>query len=317
MHEELTVIKYHYVRPIGDSRYPGLKGLEVSLFEKQLQYLRKHHAVVSVGDVVGATGGKRRLPGKAALLTFDDGYSDHFNFVFPLLRKYGMAGAFYVPFGPIAENKVMGINKIHFIRGAGVPMGSLLREVFAAMRGLSAKYAFRPETYYREKYGSAGRFDDAQTMLVKRLLQFALPAAARREILDRLFAKYVGVAESAFSRELYLTFEQIACMRDDGMHIGSHGYEHAWLNTLSRDRQRKQIDRSVGWLVRLKVPRPWSFCYPHGGFNATTLSLVRERGFKLGFGVQPGIADLDRDDTMVLPRLDTNDLQSTIRRAAG
>ena len=35
--------------------------------------------------------------------------------------------------------------------------------------------------------------------------------------------------EEAFSRELYMSMDQIKCMVDCGMHIGSHGYDHYWL----------------------------------------------------------------------------------------
>ena len=69
--------------------------------------------------------------------------------------------------------------------------------------------------------------------MLKRLLQRELPQPVRAEIVRRLFAEHVTSDEAAFACELYMSVEQIACLRRQGMHIGSHGYAHAWLNHLS------------------------------------------------------------------------------------
>ena len=78
---------YHYVRDLKHSRYPRIKGLDAALFREQVAYLKKHYTCVSVDDVVDAARAGAPLPENAALLTFDDGYSDHFDFVFPILKK--------------------------------------------------------------------------------------------------------------------------------------------------------------------------------------------------------------------------------------
>ena len=36
------------------------------------------------------------LPPNPVILTFDDGYAEHYNYVFPLLRDFGMTGTFFV-----------------------------------------------------------------------------------------------------------------------------------------------------------------------------------------------------------------------------
>ena len=36
-----TTVNYHYVRPIKNSRYPNLKGLEIKEFINQIKYLKK------------------------------------------------------------------------------------------------------------------------------------------------------------------------------------------------------------------------------------------------------------------------------------
>ena len=35
---ELSIVMYHYVRPIKESKFPGIKGLELDGFKRQLDY---------------------------------------------------------------------------------------------------------------------------------------------------------------------------------------------------------------------------------------------------------------------------------------
>jgi peptidoglycan/xylan/chitin deacetylase (PgdA/CDA1 family) len=100
-------------------------------------------------------------------------------------------------------------------------------------------------------------------------------------------------------------------MRRHGMHIGSHGHMHAWLNHLSPEAQAVEIDRSLDFLQKLGVGRDkWTMCYPYGGFNDSLLQVVQSRRCALGFSIVARVADLDTDDRLTLPRVDTNDLPS-------
>jgi peptidoglycan/xylan/chitin deacetylase (PgdA/CDA1 family) len=127
----------------------------------------------------------------------------------------------------------------------------------------------------------------------------------------RLFAQHVTADEEAFASELYMSMEQIACLRRHGMHIGSHGYTHTWLDHVSPKGQAVEIDRSLDFLQKLGIGRDeWIMSYPYGGFNDSLLQILRGRQCRLGFTVEARVADLDVDDRLTLPRLDANDLPS-------
>jgi len=91
---------YHYVRPLAQSAYPRIKGLDTALFDAQLDYLAHYYEPVTMENVLGALKGKTELPERAVLLSFDDGYRDHYEEVFPRLEKRGFKGAFYPPQQP-------------------------------------------------------------------------------------------------------------------------------------------------------------------------------------------------------------------------
>lgn len=65
-------------------------------FEKQLQYLQRHHfRVVSLRELVNRIIVHKPLDGYVAI-TFDDGYVDFFESAFPLLKAFGLPATVFV-----------------------------------------------------------------------------------------------------------------------------------------------------------------------------------------------------------------------------
>ena len=113
--KRLYIAKYHYVRDLKSSRYPGIKGLDYPLFKEQLQFFAMHFHTVTMEDVIACYEEEKELPDNALLLTFDDGYIDHYTFVYPMLLKYGMQGSFFVPAKVFMEHTLLDVNKIHSV----------------------------------------------------------------------------------------------------------------------------------------------------------------------------------------------------------
>ena len=312
---KLTVVMYHYVRDLINSRYSGIKGLDISAFKEQLGYLKKHYNFVTVEEVIGFHQGDFKLPPKAVLLTFDDAYIEHFNNVFPLLKKNGVQGAFYAPVKAIEDDQVLDVNKIHFILACIKNINSLLDEIKWQLSIYREEYGLKSYEAYFLKLASTNRFDTAETVFVKRLLQVELGVDVRKIIVDNLFMKFVNINEKAFSRELYMSEDQLSFMVDSGMHIGSHCYDHFWLSSLTKNDQRKQIVKSLEFLKRIGCDlNNWSICYPYGDYNEDTIELLEEYNCKLGFTTQVDVAELSNKASNIytIPRLDTNDLPKDI-----
>lgn len=310
----LTIVMYHYVRDLKYSRYPEIKGCDIRDFKEQLRFLRKYYHFVTIEEVIEAYGEGRMLPDHPVLLTFDDAYRDHFDFVFPVLEHEKIQGCFFPPVKAITEHTVLDVNKIHFIL-ASMPASrfdSLLKEIRLLLDEFRDEYGLRSYEYYFDKLAVASRFDPAEVIFIKRLLQVELNESLRHNLTDRLFQQIVGMDESAFSRELYMSVDQIRCMVDCGMHIGSHGYDHYWLSSLSRERQQFEIDRSIAFIRSVGGdPDKWTMCYPYGDYDTDTISLLKERGCRLGLTTRVALADLsdpDPDAIFKLPRIDVNDL---------
>ena len=303
---------YHYVRDLKRSRFPSIKGLPLERFCRQLDYIRSNYTPITVAELMGVLqSADQALPPNAVLLTFDDGYSDHFANVFPLLDERGIQGCFFPPAQAVLEHKVLDVNKIHFVLASGCDPNELLERVVKAVPETAPDCPLQSKEFYLQKLGGNHRYDSREVVTLKRLLQRELPESIRHAVVRSLFAEFVTSDEETFACELYLSLDQIACMRRHGMHIGSHGYSHVWLDQISPEAQAVEIDRSLEFLQNLGVGRDeWTMCYPYGSFNDSLLQILRDRRCQLGFSVESRVADLDADDWLTLPRVDTNDLPS-------
>jgi biofilm PGA synthesis lipoprotein PgaB len=63
---------------------------------EQFDYLKAHYNVVGLQDILDAAAGKKNLPPKAVLLTFDDGLASFYENVYPLLKSYKFKSIFSI-----------------------------------------------------------------------------------------------------------------------------------------------------------------------------------------------------------------------------
>lgn len=94
----VPVLMYHMV----DTNVPSRDLITLHLtvmapaFEAQVKLLRSAgYRPLSLDDVWAGLNGRTPLP-RGAILTFDDGYLDNYTVAFPILKKYGWTGTFFV-----------------------------------------------------------------------------------------------------------------------------------------------------------------------------------------------------------------------------
>ena len=300
----MYVIMYHYVRKLRGSRYPEIKGLEMQAFRDQIAFLRQNgFSFVTLDDVVQ----NRMLFEKSILMTFDDGYIDHYVNVFPILEQNGIQGVFSMPAKIIREKKVLDVNKIHFIL-ASADIQSIKKRLFQRMdfyRGNEFSFPANEELY--EKLAVKNRFDDKDTVFVKRILQVELPEPLRNRICSELFREIVTSQEAAFADELYMSLEQIRTMRRYGMAFAVHGYDHYWMDRLPEQALREDLTKALDVFDGVIPTEGWLNCYPYGSCNAGVIRISKELGAVSGLTTRVAAYRPEADSIFEIPRLDTND----------
>ena len=105
-------IMYHYVRNYS-SRFPYLNFLHYKNFEKQIEYFKLHYKFFDCNDFSYFQGHKPIK--KKIFLTFDDGLSCHYKYVYKILKKNKINGIFYIPTSPFIKSEILQPHKIHLI----------------------------------------------------------------------------------------------------------------------------------------------------------------------------------------------------------
>jgi peptidoglycan/xylan/chitin deacetylase (PgdA/CDA1 family) len=97
----------------------------------------------------------------------------------------------------------------------------------------------------------------------------------------------------------YLTWEQVAALRDAGMEIGAHTLSHPDLTLLDWETAGFEIEQSKVELEQRLGINVTSFCYPTGLYNAAIEEQVRASGY---LNATTTRWDNDTSDIMALPR---------------
>lgn len=303
---DLTIIMYHYVRPIAESDFPGINGLELDGFIRQLDFLQENFHIVSSEEVLNCVLKGTNLNKKSCWLTFDDGYKDHHDFVLPELIKRNLSGAFFPPKVAIQDSVILDVNAIHYILAKTNNIKDLVHDLeeLCLEEGFSQKQI--KELYKANAIKS--RFDGKDTIFIKRMLQHLLPEGIRQNFISFLFKKYVGMPMNEFAKNIYMNDEEIKKLIKCGMYVGSHGSMHYWFDRISSEKQKHEIVSSLEFLEEVGAPTSdWIMCYPYGSYNDDTLSILKQYGAAIGLTTEVRKAEIFKDNPLTLPRFDTND----------
>jgi poly-beta-1,6-N-acetyl-D-glucosamine N-deacetylase len=90
--DNASILLYHHV---SDST-PDSTSLSKEQFRAHMQYLKDHHVVLPLNEIVKKLQAKQPLPDKAVAITFDDGYRDILENAHPILKEYGFSYTIFI-----------------------------------------------------------------------------------------------------------------------------------------------------------------------------------------------------------------------------
>lgn len=304
-----AIVMYHYVRDTEGSRFPGINARTVEEFEAQLDYLEAEYTIIGYDPFRRALRGEAKLPKSAAMLTFDDGFRNHFEVVFQILRRRGLPACFFPPATAIQKKELLDVHKLHALIAVCEDPSQLADSVLELLERFGQQFDLDSSRSYYRRLAREGRWDPPEIIFVKRLLQRELPEKVRARLIAELFDAYVDIDEQTLSKEWYMTPEQLQILLDNNMYVGSHGANHYWLDTLDRDQLVVEIRSSLSFLSDIGATTDnWMIAYPYGAHEPKTLEVVQEFGGIAGLTTESRVADFDVDGPLTLPRLDTNDI---------
>jgi peptidoglycan/xylan/chitin deacetylase (PgdA/CDA1 family) len=107
----------------------------------------------------------------------------------------------------------------------------------------------------------------------------------------------------------YMTWDEIRAVVQDGVEIGNHTANHAYLvemeagETLAawRQRVRADIEKAQDVFAKELGFRPEIFAYPYGEYAPEVIEILRDLGFIVAYAQQSGVID-GHQDPLILPR---------------
>lgn len=240
------VVAYYHI--VSDKDVPHVKHLyrfrNVSQFEQDLEAFLKVYEPIGLLDLLNSVTTGKRLPRRAFLLTFDDGFRELIEVVAPMLIRKGIPATFFLATA-FLDNKEMALH-------------NELSVLVDHINGL-------PEKLQRQINDSLSKRQLTGESVSEKLLSITY----QRKHLVPQIAKSVECDLPGYLRRYrpYLTSDEVRKLIAQGFTIGAHSVDHPLYSALTLKEQLQQTSESVSFL-RQKFGLNYStFSFPHGDSN--------------------------------------------------
>lgn len=238
------VLMFHRVLPEKQITHPNAYStfgtlISQEYFENVLSCLTDNgFEFVTVSELT-----KRNKTDKLVALTFDDGYSDNFDFALPSLLKFNATATFFPVVNPCKDNTVLPL-----------------------------------DIYYQcvdEKKMSETERTEYVTGTIKRNFYWAEPD----EQINMLNSLFKELPQKNIVS--YMSAEQLKELSDKGFEIGSHGMTHSLLiaDYMNAEKALNELQKSKQWLEAVTGLPVTAYCFPAGRYNAQVIKLAKQVGY--------------------------------------
>ena len=208
-------------------------------FENVLSFLTDNgFQFVTVSELT-----ERNKTDKLVAITFDDGYSDNFDFALPSLLKFNATSTFFPVVNPCKDNMVL-------------PLDIYYQCVDEMKLSVAERVEFISGTTKRKFYWAEP--ENQMNML--------------NSLFKILPQKY---------RVRYMSAAQLKELSDKGFEIGSHGMTHSLLiaDYMNEQKAINELQKSKQWLEAITDKPVTSFCFPAGRYNTRMIELAKQVGY--------------------------------------
>jgi peptidoglycan/xylan/chitin deacetylase (PgdA/CDA1 family) len=290
-----SILTMHHVRPRRPDAFQPNRLLEIT--PKFLEGLLKRLARARI-DVISLDEMHQRFISedfkrRFVCITFDDGYKDVKEYAYPLLRKYKLPFAMYIP--------------TSFPDRLGEMWWLALEAVIAQNSRIGMVINGKDQFF---ECGSVGEKRELYDAVYGYIRSMKTEDELRKFVRDLCATYRVDIA--AFCRDLCMDWQELGEMAEDPlMTIGAHTVNHVMLKKIASDdvtRAEMEMSRSV--LEAALGKRPQHLAYPVGDPTSAgprEFRIAAELGFKTATTTRPGVLfKVHREHLTALPRISVN-----------
>jgi Predicted xylanase/chitin deacetylase len=269
----LTVLAYHRVGDPETTAFdPWVITANQEQLEGQLRFFQQHHRLVGLDEAIEIAAGRDKSPGRAILITFDDGYLDNYQMALPVLKAVGCEATFFLVSGFMTEG------------------------LFAWWDLMAWQIRAAKDAVFQLPVGTEIKTVDVREMSAPEAIGAVLDLykACPAETLDAFTTSLAAAVPAGMqppSDRMFLDMGEARALLDAGMRLGAHTQTHAILARLSAEEQRDEMRRSRAILEERIGATIDVMAYPVGGpsdFDQTTQALAAECGYRAAFSCHGG-----------------------------
>ena len=226
-----------------------------------------------------------KVPRRAVVITFDDGYADNLYEAKPLLERYDVPATVFLPTGHIGKSEEFWWDKLDrlLLNSHKLPKKPRLE--------VNGRYHVweLAESHDHQETGCRHGSDESKAGLqpcsrcslyfsVYQLL-LPLPEQDRQACLQEIQGWISGETKT---RPAYRTLspEEVVMLDRGGLvEIGAHTITHPFLSACPETIQQREIEQGKVDLEAITGRQVNSFSYPHGDYDGRSVALVRQAGF--------------------------------------
>ncbi len=263
-----VILSYHRVvnpRPTG--LHDPFLFVTPGTLEMHIQEISKYFELASLERIVEAADDNKRL----CAITFDDGWSDNYDFAFAVLKKYRVPATIFIPVNMISTQASFWFQNLWELAAQMSTKGR--QEDFTAY--------FSNQVPAWQHGGIGPEHINALTNALKKM-----PASR----LDTIVLQaYEQLGMKLPTERTIMNWDQIREMSHQGITFGSHGLHHNILTQLDAGAQYEEIVESLRGLQTANVGMTPFFSYPNGNWDEATISILKKAGYKGAVTTEFGI----------------------------
>jgi peptidoglycan/xylan/chitin deacetylase (PgdA/CDA1 family) len=276
----IPVLTYHRVAQPTDAWVfdEGVVDVTPAKFDRQMAFVRRWFRPVGIRDLLAHASGRRRLPSRALLITFDDGYRDNHDVALPILVQHGIRATFFVATDYVERRRPYWWDRISF-----VIKKSKLERIVLSYPDREALVLGTPEQRRNAIRRLQRVVKDRRGLDLDRFLE-GLERAADVVLTSE--------QESRLADATVMNWDQIRILRRAGMDVQSHTHTHRVLQTLDVAGVQRELRLSRAALEEVLEEPVVAVSYPVGKSIRAEPHIrraVRDAGYKLGFTNGTGV----------------------------
>jgi len=271
----LSILYYHHVLKISSPYHPD--EITVDAFDKQIKFLSTYFNILMLDDAINLLK-KKKLPPRALVITFDDGYLDNVEVAAPLLKKYHCPATFFISTQGVEDG---------YLWNDAIEQGiaqTTVNQISSSIMNEELALTSQPE----------------KLLAYNKLINFLkfLSNNERTSKIESLLSE-LQISQTSMSRTM-MNERELKELHQQGFEIAAHTHSHTILTTETNVDAKNELIENKTKLEKIVGENIRYLAYPNGlferDFNDQHCQIAQKIGFKAAFSTNDGGATSSIND---------------------